>query len=64
MEPASSEKDLYKKEETSGGDGHDKVILVLLVAAVCLSFAAFIIGIVSLTHRNQSSSPSVVNVGK
>ncbi|XP_072029128.1 uncharacterized protein [Amphiura filiformis] len=44
--------------------GNSKLNLVLLVAAVCFAFAAFVIAIVSLSKQTGSSaSPSVVNVG-
>ncbi|XP_072050821.1 uncharacterized protein [Amphiura filiformis] len=63
MEPASSEKELYRKDN-SGRGGNGKLYLVLLVAAVCFAFAAFVIAIVSLSKQTGSSaSPSVVNVG-
>ncbi|XP_072045331.1 uncharacterized protein [Amphiura filiformis] len=63
MEPASSEKELYRKDN-SGRAGNGKLYLVLLVAAVCFAFAAFVIAIVSLSKQTGSSaSPSVVNVG-
>ncbi|XP_072042614.1 uncharacterized protein [Amphiura filiformis] len=63
MEPSSSEKNLYRKDSSSESNGHSTLYLVLLVAAVCFAFAAFIIAIVSLTKQNVTSSPSVVNVG-
>ncbi|XP_072036128.1 uncharacterized protein [Amphiura filiformis] len=63
MELASSEKELYKKDN-SERSGNGKLYLVLLVAAVCFAFAAFVIAIVSLSKQTGSSaSPSVVNVG-
>ncbi|XP_072017942.1 uncharacterized protein [Amphiura filiformis] len=62
MESANSEKELYKKDD-SGRAGNSKLNLVLLVAAVCFAFTAFVIAIVSLSKQNGSISPSVVNVG-
>ncbi|XP_072050416.1 uncharacterized protein [Amphiura filiformis] len=63
MESASSEKELYKNDN-SGRAKNSKLYLVVLVAALCFAFAAFVIAIVSLSKQNGSSaSPSVVNVG-
>ncbi|XP_072026074.1 uncharacterized protein [Amphiura filiformis] len=63
MEHASSEKELYRKDNSGRGD-NGKLYLVLLVAAICFAFAAFVIAIVSLSKQTGSSaSPSVVNVG-
>ncbi|XP_072023957.1 uncharacterized protein [Amphiura filiformis] len=62
MESANSEKELYKKDNAGRG-GNGKLYLVLIVAAVCFAFAAFVIAIVSLSMQTGSASPSVVNVG-
>ncbi|XP_072029202.1 uncharacterized protein [Amphiura filiformis] len=63
LERASSEKELYRKDNSERG-GNGKLYLVLSVAAVCFAFAAFVIAIVSLSKQTGSSaSPSVVNVG-
>ncbi|XP_072042564.1 uncharacterized protein [Amphiura filiformis] len=62
MEPASSNKNLYEKD-ASVRNGNSKLLLVVVVIALCFAIAAFILAMVSLVTQKDGSASQINLVG-